>query len=151
MPGTTIARRFLITIGLLLATLSSAMAQNMVSVKGSMLNMRTGPGTHTEVLWELQKGYPMEVLQRRNRWFQIRDFEGDTGWVARSLTSKTPHHVVKSSTANLRSGPGTQYRIVGKAEYGEVVRTREKRGRWVRVERDGASNGWIAKRLLWGW
>jgi hypothetical protein len=35
--------------------------------------------------------------------------------------------------------------------YGEVVRTREKRGRWVRVERSGAPNGWIAKGLLWGW
>lgn len=147
----TTARRFVIAAGLCLATLSSAMAQSMVSVKGNTLNMRSGPGTHTEVLWELPKGYPLQVLKRQSRWLQIKDFEGDTGWVARSFTGSTPHHVVKRSTASVRTGPGTQYRIVGKAEYGEVVRTREKRGRWVRVERSGASNGWIAKSLLWGW
>lgn len=147
----TTALRFMIAVGLSLATLSSVMAQNMVSVAGSTLNMRSGPGTHTEILWELQRGYPLQVIKRQNRWLQVKDFEGDTGWVARSLTGNTPHHVVKSPTANVRSGPGTEHRIVGKAEYGEVMRTHEKRGRWVRVEREGASKGWIAKSLLWGW
>jgi len=151
MSGVTTARRFLIASSLCLATLSSALAQNMVSVKASTANMRTGPGTHTAIQWELQKGYPLQVIRRQDRWLQVKDFEGDTGWVARSLTGNTPHHVVKSPTANVRSGPGTQHRIVGKAEYGEVVRTRETRGTWVRVEREGASNGWIAKSLLWGW
>ena len=58
--------------------------------------------------------------------------------------------MVKRPTANVRSGPGTQHRIVGKAEYGEVLRTREIRGRWVRVEREGV-DAWMAKSLLWGW
>jgi uncharacterized protein YgiM (DUF1202 family) len=81
----------------------------------------------------------------------VRDFENDRGWVARALTGSTPHHVVKARTANVRQGPGTQHRIVGKAEYGELLRTREKRSDWVRVERDNGKTGWIAKRLLWGW
>lgn len=147
----TTARRFVIATGLCLATLSSALAQNMVSVEGSTLNMRSGPGTHTEVLWELRRGYPLQILKRQARWLQVKDFEGDTGWVARSLTGNSPHHVVKRPTANVRSGPGTQHRIVGKAEYGELLRTLEKRGRWVHVEREGTKSGWIAKSLLWGW
>jgi SH3-like domain-containing protein len=126
-------------------------AQQMVSVKGSMLNMRSGPSTNTDVLWELQRGYPLQVVQRKNRWVQVRDFEGDTGWVASSLTGRTPHHVVKVNNANLRKGPGTQHRIVGKANYGELLRTKEKRGGWVRVERPTGDNGWISKKLLWGW
>jgi SH3-like domain-containing protein len=103
------------------------------------------------VLWELQRGYPLQVVKRKNRWAQVRDFEGDTGWVAASLTGRTPHHIVKVNNANLRKGPGTQHRIVGKASYGELVRTKEKRGGWVRVERSGGTNGWISKKLLWGW
>ncbi|WP_291088548.1 hypothetical protein [Hydrogenophaga sp.] len=59
MLAATTARRFVIAAILCSATLSSAMAQNMVSVKGSTLNMRSGPGTHTEVLWELKRGYPL--------------------------------------------------------------------------------------------
>jgi SH3-like domain-containing protein len=132
-------------------TVQAQPAQQMVSVKGSMLNMRSGPSTNTDVLWELQRGYPLQVVQRKNRWVQVLDFEGDTGWVAASLTGRTPHHVVKVNNANLRKGPGTQNRIVGKANYGELLRTKEKRGGWVRVERPSGDNGWISKKLLWGW
>jgi SH3-like domain-containing protein len=145
------ARHFVIAAGLCLATLSTAMAQSMVSVRGNTLNMRSGPGTQHEVQWELKKGYPLQIVKRQRSWLQVKDFEGDTGWVSRSLTSGIPHHIVKRPTANVRSGPGTQYRIVGKASYGEVLRTRDKQGRWVKVERTGAPNGWIAKSLLWGW
>jgi SH3-like domain-containing protein len=123
----------------------------MVSVSGATLNMRSGPGTNAPVLWELKKGYPLQITQRKGNWVQVRDFEGDTGWVARSLTGNAPHHVVKAKVANIRSGPGTQHRLVGKADYGEVLRTQEKRADWVRVDRAEGPDGWIAKSLLWGW
>lgn len=140
-----------LAIGLALLSASSASAQTMVSVKGDILNMRSGPGTQTDILWELRKGYPLKVVARKGNWLQVIDFENDRGWVARSLTGATPHHIVTAQTANIRKGPGTQHRIVGKAEYGELLRTREKRTDWVRVERDNGKTGWIAKRLLWGW
>jgi SH3-like domain-containing protein len=150
----TIASCLLTALGALSAPL--ALAQNtsdanMVSVKGKILNMREGPGTHTEILWELKKGYPLQVQKRQGRWLKVRDFEGDSGWVARSLTGRTPHHIVKSKVANVRSSPNTQSRIVGKAEYGELLRTKEKRAGWVRVERAEGPGGWISKKLLWGW
>ena len=85
MSGVTTARRFLIASSFCLVTLSSALAQSMVSVKGSTVNMRSGPGTHTVVLWALDQGYPLQVIQRKDGWLQVKDFEGDTGWVARSL------------------------------------------------------------------
>ncbi|WP_372658715.1 SH3 domain-containing protein [Hydrogenophaga sp.] len=151
MFGVATVRPFLIAIALSLASLSSAMAQSMVSVKGSTLNMRSGPSTKTEVLWELKRGYPLKVVKRQGRWLQVRDFEDDSGWVARSLTGSTPHHVVKSRIANVRKGPSTRTRILGKAEYGELLRTKEKKGKWVRVQRPNGQTGWIAKSLLWGW
>lgn len=152
MNQTSPTRTLLTATSLCLAALFSTatQAQTMVSVKGSTLNMREGPGTHTAVLWELKRGYPLQITERKGSWVRVRDFEGDTGWVARSLTGNTPHHVVKSKVANVRSGPGTQHRIVGKVEYGELLRTREKRADWVRVERGEGVSGWIAKRLLWG-
>ena len=152
MNQTSPTRTLLIASSLCLSALvlPAAHAQSMVSVQGSTLNMREGPGTHTAVLWELKQGYPLQITQRKGSWVRVRDFEGDTGWVARSLTGNTPHHVVKSRVANLRSGPGTQHRIVGRAEYGELVRTREKKDGWVRVEREQGVSGWIARRLLWG-
>ena len=131
--------------------LSPTLAREMVSIKGKIVNMRAGPGTHTEILWELDKGYPLQVLKRRGSWLQVRDFENDRGWIAKSLTARTPHHIVKSKIANIRRGPGTRHRIVGKAERYEVLRTREKKSGWVRVERDNGQKGWISSKLLWGW
>ncbi len=150
MSGTIALRHFLLAIALCLATVTSVMAQSMVSIKGSKVNMRAGPDLRSEVLWELRRGYPLKVLKRRGRWLQVVDFENDRGWVARSLTGKSPHHVVKSSTANVRKGPGTRNPIIGKAKYGETLRTLTVRGKWVRVQREGGQKGWIAKGLLWG-
>ncbi len=146
-------RQLLITLGLCMATAlsSAAWAQEMVSVKVNSLNMRSGPSTSTGVLWELKRGYPLKVLKRQRSWLQVRDFEGDSGWVARSLTNRTPHHIVKAKVANIRKGPTTKSRIVGTAEYGDLVRTREKQRDWVRVQTSDGKAGWIARRLLWGW
>jgi SH3-like domain-containing protein len=142
-------------LGLAALTASVAQAQpskSMVSVTGSVLNMRSGPSTNTDVLWELKKGYPLQVIQRKGRWLKVRDFEGDTGWVAKSLTGRTPYHIVRVGVANVRSGPSTRNRIVGKVEQGELLRTREKRGGWVRVDRQGGrKGGWISRKLVWGW
>lgn len=128
-----------------------AHAQQMVSIKGREVNMRDGPGTGHEVLWVLNRGYPLKVLKRKGRWLQVQDFENDKGWVARNLTGRTPYHVVKSRIVNIRKGPGTGYAIVGQAEYGELLKTRSKKRGWVNVERTDGQPGWVARRLLWGW
>ncbi|MEZ5647308.1 MAG: SH3 domain-containing protein [Burkholderiaceae bacterium] len=139
--------------GALLATLSMpALAQSMVSIKGNTVNMRSGPSTQNTVLWELKKGYPLRVVRRKGTWLEVSDFENDRGWVARTLVGSSPHHVVKSRTANIRRGPGTQHAIVGKAAYGDLLRTREKRSGWVQVEHTAnGTKGWVSGRLLWGW
>lgn len=156
MTRTSPSRRSLLSLALgsaLLATASFPVwAQGMVSIKGSTVNMRSGPSTQNQILWEFKRGYPLRVIRRQGSWLEVSDFENDSGWVARSLVDSTPHHVVKSRIANIRRGPGTQHAIVGKAEYGDVLRTREKRAGWVRVEHTATgTTGWIARRLLWGW
>jgi SH3-like domain-containing protein len=147
------ALRNLLVFGLLCAVMamSSAWAQEWVSIRNDNVNMRTGPNTTSPVQFKLAKGYPLQVMQRRNNWLQVRDFEDDRGWVLKSLTGNAPHHVVSNATANIRSGPGTQHTLVATAKRGELLRTLEKRGDWVRIERATGQAGWISKPLLWGW
>ncbi len=136
---------------LLLAAAFNAQAQQMVSISRDTVNMRSGAGTKHEVLYELSKGYPLQVTGRQGAWLKVRDFEGDVGWVHQPMTDKTPHHVVKARVANIRSAPNTRASIVGKAERGEVLRTVEKRPDWVKVKQEDGEQGWVAKQLLWGW
>jgi len=135
----------------LVASTAALQAREMVSVARAEINMRAGTGTHTAALWTLAQGYPLEVTGRQGQWLKVRDFENDTGWVYRPLVGKTPHMVVKSRVANLRSAPSTRGRILGKADHGEVLRTLEHRNDWVRVQRESGLKGWITRRLLWGW
>ena len=136
---------------LLLGAASMAHARDMVSIARGEVNMRSAPGTRSEVQWALSRGYPLQVLSRRGQWLQVRDFENDRGWVLRSLTARTPHHVVKARVANLRATPSTRGRLVGKATRGEVLRTIERKGEWVKVRHANGRTGWVASRLVWGW
>jgi len=128
-----------------------AQAQEFVSIRGNTVNIRTQPNTRSAVQWELANGYPLQVTGRQGNWLKVRDYESALGWVHRPLTNQQAHHVVKARTANLRQGPGTQHRVVGKLEQHEIVRTLEKRPGWAKVRRTGGEQGWVARNLLWGW
>jgi SH3-like domain-containing protein len=143
------------SIGLLAALFAlavpHAVAQQMVSVSGEEVNLRSGPGTQHPADWILGRGYPLKVVGRRGSWLEVRDFENDKGWILRRLTSSTPYHVVKVKVVNMRSQPTTSSRIIGKLVYGDTLRTLERKSGWVMVQRNGGLRGWVARRLLWGW
>jgi SH3-like domain-containing protein len=128
-----------------------AQAREFVSIKGKTVNVREQPNTRSATLWELNKGYPLQVVQRRGQWVKVRDFEEPLGWVHAPLTAKTPHRVVTSRVANLRAGPGQNHKVVGKLEQSEVVRTLGNKGTWAQVQRKDGQRGWVAKNLTWGW
>ncbi|MGJ7555730.1 SH3 domain-containing protein [Variovorax sp. RB3P1] len=134
-----------------LPSASAAQQQQMVSVAVKTLNMRTGPGPRHETHWTVNKGYPFKVIGRKGDWLHVSDFEGDKAWVFRRMTDKTPHHVVKARVANLRRSPSTRSPVVMKAGYGDVLRTLERRGDWLKVRHEDGATGWVSKRLTWGW
>lgn len=146
------ARTLIAAAALGLAALAPTWAQELVSVRNPSVNLRAGPGTESNVQWKLTQGYPLQVLESRGNWLRVRDFEGDEGWVARSVTSDARHHVVKASVLNLRAGPGTQHPVVAKAAYGDVLRTARRQGDWVQLQDPkGGGTVWAASELLWGW
>ena len=128
-----------------------AQAKEFVSVKGKTINVREQPNTRAAVRWELGSGYPLQVQQRKGQWLKVGDYESSLGWVHAPLTSKTPHRVVTSASANLRASANQNARLVGKLERHEVVRTLKTAGSWVQVKRENGQTGWVATRLTWGW
>ena len=142
---------FLLAFLFFMAALPAASAREMVSIAATEVNMRSGPGTRYQAQWALARGYPLAVTGRQGRWLKVRDFENDSGWVLRSLTNRMAHHIVKVRVANLRSAPSTRARILAKALYGDVLRTLETRGNWIKVRQEQGVTGWVAKRIVWGW
>lgn len=123
----------------------------MISTAKDNVNMRTGPGTHYKVKWVLGKGCPLKLVAQKKSWYKVMDFEGDTGWVYKPLTCRTPHVVVKKKIVNIRSLPGTQNPLVAKALKGTVLRTIGSVRGWVKVRHASGITGWIARKLVWGW
>lgn len=126
-------------------------AATMVSIDRPKVNMRSGPGTRYQVIWELKRGYPLQVIGKKDTWYKVRDFEGDTGWVYAPLTSRKAHLVVKKKKINLRSGPGTSYPIVAQARRGVVFTTVKRVKGWVKIRHENGVTAWAARHLLWGW
>lgn len=141
-----------ISFFLLTATTVSA---KMVAIKGDDINMRSGPGTSFKVIWKLGSGFPLKVLKVSGNWYRVQDFEGTIGWVHKAVTTNKGHMIVKENKksqkrVNVRSGPGTNNRIVAKAYYGVVFKTLQQKSGWVKVEHDKGVTGWIKRSLVWG-
>ena len=153
------ARVFLLLPLLLVATwvLSvPASGITMVSVAGEKVNLRKGPSTQYPVIWELGNGFPLRVVGSQGNWIKVKDFEGDVGWIFKKLVSRKPHLIVKTNRSskkriNVRSGPGTSYEVVGKAQYGVVFQTLKRGKGWVKVRHQSGLTGWVKRSLLWGW
>jgi len=62
----------------------------------------------------------------------------------------TPKTVTVKSAANVRSGPGTDYAIVGKAAQGDPVQiiARNASGDWLQVALASSTTGWMAAFLI---
>ncbi|MFC1524293.1 SH3 domain-containing protein [Thermodesulfobacteriota bacterium] len=133
---------------LLTATLANA---EMVSINRKKVNMRSGPGTSYAILWELGMGYPLKVVRTQKNWLKVQDFEGDEGWIYKPLISRSAHLIVKKKRINVRSGPGQNYKVIGKANYGVVFKTLKRNKGWVKIKHENGLTGWVSRSLVWGW
>ena len=126
----------------------SAAAAEFVSVKKDEVNLRSGPGTDHQVLFQLPAGDPLQVFERQWEWINVRDYENDRGWIYEGLVSKAPHVIVTVQDGNIRSGPGTEHDKIGKVVKDVILEKKEQKGDWLKVSHP-LLNGWIYKNLVW--
>jgi SH3-like domain-containing protein len=127
-----------------------------LSIKGDKVNLRTGPGIDYSVKWEYGDGFPVQVIEKKGDWRKVKDFENDTGWVYKSFLSSSLFAIVKANKdsdqkINIRKGPGTDNKIIGKACYGVVFKILRNKSGWVEVQHESGLIGWVSSHLLWGY
>ncbi|MFK5953624.1 MAG: SH3 domain-containing protein [Desulfobacterium sp.] len=124
-------------------------AQERLAVTSKIANVRSGPGTNYDILWRVEKYYPLIVLEKKEGWVHFKDFEGDKAWIHNALVKKINSVITLKDNCNVRSGPGTNTAIVFTVEKGVPFKVIETRGGWLNVEHADGDRGWIFKRLLW--
>jgi len=120
-----------------------------LSVTASTANIRSGPGTQHDILWQVEKYHPLSVIKTTGSWYYFRDYEGDTGWIHKSLVGTTPTVITASARSNVRSGPGKTHKVLSSIESGVPFKILERKGRWVHVQHGDGDRGWIHESLLW--
>ena len=126
-----------------------AHAGERLTVAVPKANIRSGPGTNYDVIWQVYQYYPLSVIEKTGQWYRFVDFEGDKGWIYRSLVRKIPSVITIQEKCNIRSGPGTKYSVLFTTEKGVAFKVINRKGSWIHVRHSDGDKGWIYKSLVW--
>ncbi len=140
---------FILTLTIVWALVVGTALAERLTVAADIANIRSGPGKKYEILWKVEKYHPLQVLKKEGRWYQFRDFEGDMGWIHASLLYGTPAVITKSEKCNIRSGPGTQFKILFAVEQGIPFKVLKRKDKWIQIRHADGDQGWIHKSLVW--
>ena len=138
----------IVLILIIILVAGTALAQRLTIV-AQVANIRSGPNTDSDILWKVEKYYPIFVIKKSGSWYQFRDFEEDTGWVHKSLVGKVRAVITKKDLCNIRAKPGTKEKILFTVEKGIPFKVVKKKGRWLNVEHADGDRGWIHDSLVW--
>ena len=126
------------------------------------LNVRSGPGTNHPVIGALSHGTKITVTDENSSWYKL-SFNGKTGYVSKSYTTadgaagpiqpsppsqSSPNigspkaGVVTSGGVNIRSGPGTTYKIIGSLANGAKVTILQENAGWYKID-NGRTEAWV--------
>jgi SH3-like domain-containing protein len=126
-----------------------AMAERK-AISKNRANIRSGPGITYDILWQVERYYPIEIINSVGQWYKFRDFEGDIGWIKNTLVDDTLTVITsRGNKVNVRTGPGKKHDKVFMVEKGVPFKVIQKKGKWLQIEHADGDKGWIYKDLVW--
>lgn len=144
-------------------------------VYASSLNVRKEPAKNAEVVGSIKNGNRVTVKDEQHGWLKIQS--GNTsGWVAgyylkkvtstskgtaSTAVSTSSTSVSKTSTGGgtskatvtadslrIRSGPGTEYKILGSLKAKDTVTLLLRQNNWARIRTTSGEIGWVAEQYI---
>jgi SH3-like domain-containing protein len=122
-----------------------------VSLKSNTAMMRTGPDDRRfPIVFEYKRrGLPVEIIREYGIWRQVRDPDGQIGWMNKSLLTGQRSGFVTGGIRTLFTSPDLQSRVAWRIEPGTVVTITLCENVWCRVSNGGRS-GYILRSQIWG-
>ncbi|CAM4406416.1 peptidase M23 [Bacillus manliponensis] len=125
-------------------------------VNTASLRVRTGPATYHSVIGGVLNGQTLQVTGAQNGWFKI-NHNGRTGYVSSqyvtfmkgnsSIGTVVDDYYIKASALNVRSGAGTNYRVMGALPKGTKVQVLSEQNGWSEINYNG-KKGYISSKFL---
>jgi SH3-like domain-containing protein len=152
MKETTVNRPLkylLAALGVMMVLVGSGIAAERMTVTATVANLRSGPGSKYEVLWQVEKFHPVLVIEKTKDWYKIKDFEGDMAWIHSSLLGNINGVITIKTKCNVRSGPDKSGKILFTVERGVPFKVLQRSGNWIEIEHADGEVGWIYDSLVW--
>jgi N-acetylmuramoyl-L-alanine amidase len=135
-------------------------ANDTVTIAEDTVNVRNGPGLSYRLVKQVKKGDRFTIIKEQGDWVQIQLSAAKTGWVANWVVTKTngttttgssssTKKTAEANTAQLRvrTGPGTNFRIIGYLNKGQAVSVIDDNENWIKISA-GFGEGWVAREYL---
>ncbi len=121
-----------------------------VTLGADEVNLRTGPGIRYPIRFILKKdGLPIEIIREFDVWRQVRDMDGDEGWVHKSMLSGRRAVIVKGQVHSLLKERHPSAKPVVKLEPGVIARLEGCKLDWCELS-VASYDGWVKRSALWG-
>lgn len=127
----------------------AAQAEQRLSVSVTEAKIRSGAGNNFEVLWKSEKYFPLAVIKKIGEWYQVKDFEGDQGWVHQSLVGNTPSVITIKDKNSLRSESKADAKALFSVGPGIPFKVLKRNTKWILVEHADGDKGWIHESTVW--
>ncbi len=120
------------------------------SLRPNEVNARVGPGPNYPVDWVYSRaGFPIEVTAEFDTWREIRDADGDKGWVHQSMLSKKRRVIVQGGEALLYKDADKESLPLVRIQKGVILDLIKSQGEWCQVKIQ-QFKGWVLRSHLWG-
>lgn len=117
-----------------------------VEVAADRVNLRACPSPDCEVVAQVSRGQILSTLDgRESGWIEVIPPDGTVFWVYAELVTDDVSSV---DDLRVRSGPGINYRPVGKVTKGARVSTVGRDGDWLRIASPPGCSVWVSGQFV---
>ena len=142
------------------ATVNPDASGTFIAIATGNVNIRSGPGTNYKKLGKLRRGQTVAVSNVKGKWAEITWTGSKKGYVHTDylkfetvsneptidIPSTDPGSVgaaIATGNVNVRSGPNTNYKKLGKLRRGQTVAVWSITGKWAEITWTGNQKGYV--------
>lgn len=136
-------------VACLLMCSAAAYAGQRLSVSAKEAKIRAGAGNNFDVVWRAEKYYPFLLVKKSGDWYLIKDFEGDEGWVHKSLVGAAETVITSKPKCIFRAEPKPDAKVLFTIGAGIPFKVIKRSGKWLLVEHADGDKGWVQNTMVW--
>lgn len=151
-----------LVVGAFLPEGRSSASAGSVTIAADTINVRNGPGLSYSLIQVAKRGEKYKIVREKGDWIEIQLSLIKTGWVVNWLVSKDSQNQSTSAAAasksitsakavadqlRIRSGPGTNFQIIGFLTNGQAVSVLDQNENWYKIS-SPFGDGWVTKEFI---